>query len=252
MASAASAESAEDYINADRPGIADGSTVVGNDRFQVEAALQWESHSRGGEQDRRVFAPTLLRLGLDRSWELRVEGNTYSRTRSRSPGQHATTSEGLAPTSFGLKHQFNDGAGARQPSFGAILRIFPASGSDEFRTSHTTGDFRLAADWEFAPKWSLNPNIGVAIYEDDAGHAYSAGLLAATLNYNPSEVLNLFVDSAIQGPEARNGRVSVIVDAGVDYILGRNLQLDLSVGTSAAGLTTPRPFIAAGISRRFF
>lgn len=195
--------------------------------------------------------PTLLRVGIDDRWEVRIEGNTYSRKRSYDPASGVTDTDGVAPTSLGVKYHFIDSAGFGRPSVAVIARIFPPSGSGAFRTGHTTGDVRLVADWDFAPKWSLNPNVGVAEYEDDAGRPYTAGLFATTLNYNPSKVLNFFADTGIQGPEARNGRTSVIFDVGTAYIIGHDLQLDLSVGTGAAGRTPPRPFIAAGISKRF-
>jgi Putative MetA-pathway of phenol degradation len=160
-------------------------------------------------------------------------------------------SEGIAPTSLGLKYHFIDSAGADRPSVGAIVRVFPPSGTGDFRAAHTTGDFRLAADWDFAPNWSLNPNVGVAFYEDDQKKTYTTGLFAGTLNYNPSKFLNLFVDTGVQYPEAQNGRASVIFDASIAYIVGKDVQVDISIGHGAAGLTPPHFFLAAGVSKRF-
>ena len=159
--------------------------------------------------------------------------------------------EGSQPTSIGVKYQFVESAGVRKPSVGAILRIFPPSGSGGFNTSHTTGDFRLAADWDFAPLWSLNPNAGVAIYEANTGHTYTAGLFALTLNFNPTKTLNFFVDTGMQTPETQHGKTAVIVDAGVAYVIGHDTQLDVSVGTGVAGLGPPRFFWSVGVSRRF-
>jgi hypothetical protein len=129
--------------------------------------------------------------------------------------------------------------------------VFPPSGSGELRTSRVTGDFRLTADWSFADKWSLNPNLGVAVYQDDAKRSYVAGLFATTLNFNPSKVVNLFIDAGVQYPEEKNGRASVIFDVGGAYIIGHDIQLDLSVGAGAAGTKPPHPFAAAGFSKRF-
>jgi hypothetical protein len=42
----------------------------------------------------------------------------------------------------------------------------------------------------------------------------------------------------------------MIVDAGVAYIVGCDLQLDLSAGQNVHGVTAPKPFVAAGISLR--
>ena len=246
----AMAESSDDYINPDRPGIADGSTTVGLGHFQIETAFQREF--RESENDRTTFVPTLLRYGFAKKWEVRVEGNTYTWNKHFDPEQGMTTrSHGMAPTSIGLKYNFLDAVGTKQPSIGAIVRVFPRSGSGDFRSTLTTGDFRLAADWNFAEKWSLNPNVGVGIYEDGSNRRYTAGLAAMTLNYNPSKIVNFFVDTGIQTPEEKGGKSSVIVDAGGAYIIGHDIQLDLSVGTAIAGKAGPHPFVAAGFSKRF-
>jgi hypothetical protein len=250
-AAPAAATTADDAINPDRPGIADGSNVVGPGRFQIEVGLQGEFRHPDATSERTLFIPTLLRLGLSKAWELRVETTgAYIWDRVSDPATGVTRSEGSDPISLGVKYHFQDGAGPRQPSLGAILRVFAPSGSGPFKTSHTTADLRLAADWDIAPKWSLNPNVGVAVYEA-AGRTYEAGLFAATLNYNPSPILNLFVDTGVQGPETKNGGASVIFDAGVAYIIGHDIQLDASVGTGATGATPPHPFVSAGISKRF-
>lgn len=248
----ASAQQADDdYINADRPGIADGSTTVGLNHFQIETAIQIEYRTPGAEHDRTIFPPTLLRYGIADKWEVRVEGNNYTWMNASDPVQGSTRASGFAPASIGLKYNFLDASGSRQPSLGAIVRIFPPSGSGDFRNRFTTGDFRLAADWNFAAKWSLNPNVGVAIYEDGSNRAYHTGLFATTLNFNPTKKLNFFVDTGIQSQEEKKGKASVIIDAGGAYIIGRDIQLDLSMGTGAAGATPPHPFIAAGFSKRF-
>jgi len=240
----------DDDINPDRPGIADGSQVIGPGRFQVEAGLQAEFRRDGDARERTLFLPTLLRLGIDEAWELRLETSGYVWDRVQGPGSAAATSEGASPVSLGVKYHFLDSAGPQRPSMGVILRVFPASGSGPFRTEHTTADLRLVADWDLAPKWSLNPNVGVALYES-GGRTFEAALVAATLGYNPTPALNLFVDTGVQSPEARRGRTSVIFDAGAAYVIGHDLQVDVSVGAGAAGETPPHPFVSAGISKRF-
>jgi hypothetical protein len=241
----------EDYANPDRPGIADGSNVVGRGRFQIETGIQQEFRHADGTGDRRIFVPTLLRLGLTEELEARVETNAYTWERTSDPSTGVGRTEGGAPISLGLKYHFQDSNGISQPSVGTILRVFAPSGSGDFRTRHATGDFRIAADWDFAPTLSLNPNIGLGIYEGSDGRLFTAGLFAATLNYNPSKQLNFFVDTGVQSPEERNGATSVIYDAGIAYLINPDVQLDLSVGTGGGGRTTPHPFLSAGISKRF-
>lgn len=167
----AQAAAADDYTNPDRPGIADGGNVVGAGRFQVETGVQEELRHSGGVSDRTLLLPILLRLGLSKDWELRVETTGgYIGDRVSDPASGVTKSEGAAPVSLGVKYHFQDTAGLSQPSLGVILRVFAPSRFGPFKSSHTTADLRLAADWDIAPKWSLNPNIGVAVYES-AGHS---------------------------------------------------------------------------------
>lgn len=117
--------------------------------------------------------------------------------------------------------------------------------------TRVTGDLRVAADWDLTPQWSLNPNVGVAVYEDGAARLYAAGLLAVTLNFNPSTTLNFFVDTGLQSPETKRGRTAAVVDFGMAYVIGANVQLDVSVGARVAGDTPPRQFLSVGISKRF-
>ena len=219
--------------------------------FQFETAIQREYRSNGDEREHTTFIPRLLRYGFSKNWEFRVEGNTFTRQRQHDPALVDTDSSGFAPSSIGLKYNIVKAVGSTQPSIGAIVRVFPPSGSSAFRNSRATGDFRLAADWNFVDKWSLNPNVGVAVYEDDTKRSYAAGLFAATWNYNPSKILNFFVDTGLQYAEEKNGRASLIFDVGAAYIIGHDIQIDLSVGTGAAGTKPPHPFLAAGFSKRF-
>lgn len=221
-----------DLMNPDRPGIADGSAVVGRGIFQIEAGLE-RDHDAG---DRSIATPLLLRYGFNKSFEMRVEGNGYV---------HANGGSGFAPLSIGAKCHFLDA-----PSLGIIARLFPPSGTGAQRSHATTGDVRFAADINLGEKWALNPNIGVASQDDGAGH-FTAGLAALTLQYNISDRANVFVDGASQSPEERGGGASLVLDAGTAWIVGSNTQFDISAGWRARGAKPPNLFLAAGISRRF-
>jgi len=231
LASSAFAQDA-DLINPDRPGIADGSAVVGPGIFQLEAGLERDHASDG----RSTATPLLLRYGINKTFEMRVEGNGYI---------HADGANGFAPVSIGMKYHFADA-----PSLGVIARVFVPSGSGVQRSHATAVDVRLAADINLSEKWALNPNIGIASQDDGDGR-FTSGLAALTLQYNISDHANVFVDGAMQSPEQHGGTISLIADVGWALIVGRNTQLDASVGWGAHGTTPPTVFVAAGISRRF-
>lgn len=248
------AEETNDLINPDRPGIADGSTVVGQGTFQSEVAYQNEFRSQSQGTERRIFLPMLLRLGLTDDWEARIEGNTYTQTHSVDASKNDSfNSSGVSPISLGVKYHFQDQpAVGGAPSLGTIFRVFPPSGSADFKTVHTTGDLRLAADWDFTSNLSLNPNIGGGLYEDGDGQMFFSGLGALTLNYfDSSRTLNPFIDAGYQEPEEKHGQGSLIVDGGLAVIVGRNIQIDVSAGRGVEGKTPPNPFFAVGVSARF-
>jgi hypothetical protein len=242
-----------DLINADRPGIADGSTVVGSKTFQLESGIQQEFRRSGNAREHTFLVPTLLRFGIGSHWEARIEGNTFTRVNTLDSTNSGHQVSGFAPVSLGFKYHICNLNNDRQLSLGTIVRIFPTWGSKEFRTQHATGDIRLAADWNFAPslKLSLNPNAGIARYEDDRGRLFTAALFATTLNYLPTKKLNPFVDLGVQAPETSDGKTAAILDSGIAYIIGHNLQIDASLGTRVHGETGPRPFLAFGISWRY-
>ncbi|KQB56928.1 transporter [Acidovorax sp. HMWF018] len=242
---------ADEPINADRPGIADGSKVVGQGRLQLEAGVQKEFRRVAGVSDHRVMAPLLLRAGVSPRWELRLETNSYVFQTSRDSLGSLVRDEGRAPVALGAKYQVTDPTDRAAPSLGVIARLIPPSGSGNFRGRRTSGDLRLAADWDFAQNWSLNPNVGVGLVEDDEGRTFFARTFAATLSYNPTASLSLFVDGGLQSPEKRSGRAAVILDAGLGYLLTPNVQLDFSVGKGVRGSTSPRAFVSAGVSTRF-
>jgi hypothetical protein len=240
------AQQDDDYLNSDRPGIADSSEVVGAGRIQIETGVQRELRKAADDPRRMVFLPTLLRVGISDTWELRMESDVHAWMRHADGAR----SEAYAPLSLGFKHRLLEARAAR-PSLGLIARVSPPSGSNTLRTQHVTGDLRLAADWELGSQWSFNPNIGWALDEDDEGRRFSARLIAMTVAYKPLRRLELFADMAAQTPEAKGGRTAVIYDAGAAYLLNRDTQVDLSVGVRGAGSTPPRNFVAAGLSRRF-
>jgi hypothetical protein len=219
----------QDIINADRPGIADGSTTVGRGVFQVEF---------GGERDddaglHVLITPLLLRYGLSKDLELRVETSGYGRVLGFNES-------GWSPLSAGLKWHFVDeDPKTHRPSLGVIGRVFPKSGSGVFRSDTMRGDVRLAGDMTLNERWSLNPNIGATF-----GGGKMSGLAALTVQYNLTAKANVFVDGGYADS-------SVLVDIGTAWVLGSNVQLDASVGWRAHGVSAPNMFWAAGISRRF-
>lgn len=239
---------AEDPINADRPGIADGSVVVGAHSAQVELGFhsEYKNSYSGSNRDQQV--PTLLRLGLNDEFELRLEGSPLEYSRSNDAGE-ASSYSGYDPVSLGVKYEFVKGDD-ENPTFGAILRIFPPSGSSHFQTKRVNSDLRFTSDFNLRPL-SLVVNLGGALYEDEQNDIFPTGLGAVTITKNITEKLAVFVDCGSQEPERRHGHVGAVLDGGVTYLLDNDTQVDISAGSGVAGDDTPDVFWEIGISHRF-
>jgi hypothetical protein len=239
-----------DPIDPDRPGIADGSHVIGAGRLQLETAYALERHTDDGTRSRLTLVPALLRIGLTSRVEARVESNTFTHQHVSSPPDAVSSSTGFSPVFLGAKVLVYRSGGDSALSVATIVRVAPPSGSDEFRSDKTTGDARVVADWDFAPTLSLNPNVGWAEYEGSDGKRFGAALGYLTLSWQPTQRWNPFVDVAYQSREDNGGSWAMLVDAGASYLVGCDLALDLSAGQNVHGFTAPKPFVAAGISVR--
>lgn len=84
--------------------------------------------------------------------------------------------------------------------------------------------------------------VGVGLVEDDEGRTFFARTFAATLSYNPTASLSLFVDVGLQSPEKRAGRAAVILDAGLGYLLTPQCATGLQRGQGRA-----REHVPAGL-----
>jgi hypothetical protein len=245
------AEPFENPIETDRPDITETSTVVGRNRFQIETSVLQEFREQGRFDERGLFTPTLLRYGIHDRWELRLETDGYSRLRVSGPGRGVARTAGYGVLAPGVKYHFQDPReGSCRPSLGAIFHLNVPSGSSVFRTDRVTGDIKLAADWDLAPKWSLGMNAGLVLGEDD--ETFVSGLVTAALARDLTDRLRTFVELVVAHPEVSDrGRTGLIFDGGFAYLIEENTQVDLALGTGLTGRTTPDFFWTVGFSKRF-
>ena len=237
-----------DLINADRPGIADGSGVLAPGIFQLEIGFQREFSKEDQVRTRVSFLPTLVRVGLGAGFEARVETNAYDWEKANDAGG-TTHDSGWSPISVGAKYRIYDPEESRWPSLAVIGRVFPTSGSGAFGSHRFAGDLRLAADLDLSSTFSLNPNVGFARYEAEDGSSFAALTLAVTLTFLPSPRVQPFVDAGFQNPADAGSPASLLIDTGIAYIIAPNVQLDVSLGTGAHG-PTPHTFVSFGVSVR--
>ena len=239
LSSGALAHAGDDTISTDRPDFVESSDVVGAGRFQLETGLTGDRTTRDGITLRTLTTPTLFRLGLGETTELRLETDGW--TRERIGGGPAT--HGWSDLSLGIKWHVQDGAGAA-PGVAWLLHVDTATGSRDFRGEGLRPSLRAAVEWDLPEDFSLGVMPGV--YMDRVGgRRFAGGILAATLGKEWSPRWHSFVEVAGQQlVSKRNGGSVVTLDAGVAFVATPTLQFDVE---ASHGLTDAAPDVEAGV-----
>ncbi|MGZ5183201.1 MAG: transporter [Ramlibacter sp.] len=246
LAYSCSAGAAEDdAISPDRPSVSESSQVVGKGRFQLETGVQWERRRDPDLHERSLSTPTLLRFGLGESAELRIEtdGRTIVHDADPASGEHTVTA-GYADTSLGVKWHLHD-QHEGQPSLGVLLHADLPSGSRELRGRGLRPSLRLAADWELPKEYELSVMPGVGVDSDERGARYGYGVLAVELDKAFSDRLHGFAElAAPQIARAAHGGTQAVFDAGLTYLVNRDVQVDVVL---VRGLNRRTPDLSLGM-----
>lgn len=246
-----SARADDEPIATDRPDFVESSDVVGKGRVQIETSLAWERDRQGGVKARLSSTPTLLRVGVADDWELRLE--TDGRLRLKADGAGLSVRErGWSDLSFGVKwHQRDGNEDAGTPGLGWLFHLDADTGSGPFRGAGVRPSLRMVAEWEFAGGWSLGVMPGVYRDRDEDGRHFTGGILAAVLGKSINDRTRVFVElSGAQLAAARHGGSVTTLDAGVAYLVSKDVQVDAAI---SRGLNRNAPDLAwtVGVSMRF-
>lgn len=236
----------DDEIVTDRPDFVESSNVVGKGRLQLETSVALERNRNAGTRERSVLTPTLLRVGVSDTLELRAE--TDGRLRYRSDGPDgALRQNGYTDTAIGLKWHARDEEGS-MPSIGFLLHADLASGSRAFRGQGVRPSLRMAAEWELPNDYSLGIMPGVIRDRNEQGGHAVNGIFGIVLGKSWTERFRTFVElSAPQIARGKNGGTQATFDVGGAWLLSRNCQVDLAY---SRGLTreTPDHYVTIGFS----
>jgi len=249
-ASGAASAADDDAIVTDRPGVAESSKVVGKGRLQLETSAAWERQRDDDRHSRTLTTPTLLRVGLGDTTELRVETDGRSIAHEvEQPEGARSVGAGWADTELGLKWHVADQQGA-SPSLGVLLHAILPSGSHDRRGHGTRPSLRLSAEWDLPGGYAFGLMPGIASDSDDLGARYGYGILAANLGKDFGEHAHGFVElAAPQIARAAHGGTQLLVDTGVTYQLSKDSQVDFAV-THGLNHRTPDLGLAFGVSLR--
>jgi Putative MetA-pathway of phenol degradation len=245
--------SAGDPIVTDRPDFVESSDVVGPDRFQIETGFAVERTAADGVKSRTRTTPTLLRLGLNETIELRVETDGLVRSTMQDTASGATQRErGFSDASLGVKWRMREGDEALgTPGIAWLAHLDVDSGSSAFRGQGVRPSLRAVAEWDLPNDFSVGVMPGLMVDRGADDRRFVAGILAVTVGKAWTPVWRTFVELAGQQLAAKKHGGSVVTfDAGVTCLVTDSVQLDFSV---ARGLTAQSPDFqwGVGLSIRF-
>ena len=238
---------AEEGIVTDRPDVAESSAVVGRGHFQIETSFVSERDKADGLKTTRQSTPTLLRLGVSESVELRVESDGFARARTQNSSTGATQRErGFSDASLGVKWHTQEGNEAQgTPSMAWLLHADLDSGSAGFRGQGLRPSLRFVAEWELPNEVSVGVMPGVMLDRNAQGGRFASGILAVTVGKAWTPEWRGYVELAgLQLASRRNGGSIVSFDAGVAWLVSPSMQLDASF---SRGLNATAPDFQWGI-----
>lgn len=226
----------------DRPDFTESAEVVGKGIMQTESGFARESIG-GDAPERSITGPfPLFRIGVSKRVELRFgsDGYTWQRFRTAEGEQKLW---GVSDQSFGAKVKLFDAKGWR-PDFAVIAAVSAPIGHRDFTSGGYDPEVKLCWAHDMPAGFALSGNFNFSSATDPLGRLFqramsaSAGhdLVAGFAGY--WEYYNISLD--------RDAGSASIFNSGVTHMIGKNAQLDFSVGKTVTG-NLPSWFVSGGI-----
>jgi len=231
----------KDRIETDRPNETEVPYTVPRSYFQIEAGFYYENTTRN--QSITKHPQLLIKYGLTKQLELRVEGNltTVRGNYLNKPGSNT----GIQPIEFGLKGVLW-GEMSWVPKTSILLQTgIPNFSSGDLRGDHFAPEIRLLMENDLSNVFSLNYNLGAEWDGETKNptwlYTFSPGLDLGKRWHAFAEIFGFFnkLESAQH-----------TLDGGIEYFASKNVSVDVCSGFGF-NKGAPNFFITAGGSIRF-
>lgn len=231
-------------ISTDRPDQSESPYLMSRGYFQVEAGIVYESDEL--EKDftaTTLNAPSILvRYGLFKNVELRAGLDLLN---EKTKIANVSSSEsGFGPLVLATKIKMLEEKGST-PETALLLKLsVPFKETSRFQSTYMGTEFRLAMTNNLNKKFSLSYNIGAAFGEGSPG---ATGIYSVSLGASLMKKLSVFGE--IYGFLPQKTSPDHRFDAGLTYLIMKNVQVDASFGL---GLSKKSPdyFVGGGVSFR--
>lgn len=233
QAPAADADEAPSLVG-DRPDFTESPSVV--TRLQLETGYTFEEVSR---TKLHTVGELLVRVPVVRALELRIGVPSWAREGIDGPTDGAS---GLTDAIAGGKLSLRDPGRRNGGPAVALLAGTTLPTGDEFGSDGFHPGARLAAAMELSERVSLAANAGAGSAEEGDGRfAELSG--SVSVGIGVTEALGAYLEAYGIAPTGGGPASRSVVNGGVTWLAGPNLQLDVRAGT---GLSGPSPDLILG------
>lgn len=224
-------------IQTDRPDQTECPFIVPARYLQVENGFlaEW----KGGKQTGFTSPSTLWKYGVNDNWELRLL------TEFVFTKENGKTTMGLMPVAIGFKSNLCREKGI-MPTISFIGHLTTRNaGSKKYATTYAAPSFRFTMAHTLSDQMTLGYNIGS---EWDGESATPSYLYTVTTCISMGKKLGCYAE--VFGFVRKGTVPEHNIDGGFTYLVTPDLQLDMSGGTSIAGME-PAAYVSIGLSYRF-
>ncbi|MBW8360153.1 MAG: transporter [Weeksellaceae bacterium] len=226
----------QESIQTDRPDQTESPSITPARFLQIETGFL---HEKYDWQTRNASHPTVLwKYGVNEHFELRLitELNT-----EEVEGQRIS---GIVPITFGFKASLTDEK-VLVPKISFIGHLTSNTwGSREFHTTYLAPSFRFLFQHTLSDRLNLGYNLGA---EWNGETPDATALYTVSTAYSFTEKFGGFLE--LYGYLSKNSGADHRFDAGLTYLLNRDLQFDVSSGFGISQ-SAPQYFFSGGISYR--
>lgn len=241
----------EDIVT-DRPDQTEAPAITPPGFFQVEIGAQSESDNdkeNNIKTTSTLYNTTLWKYGVTDRFEFRLiteYANDKATYKSSFDLKDTNiTVSGFNPVAVGSKIHLQKAKGII-PEISLITHLeLPYFGSDNYKPQFVIPRFRFLFAHSLSDRFNFSYNLG-AEWED--GTSETTFIYTASLGASLFGNLSMFVES--YGFVRETGEADHRLDGGFTYLLGHNVQLDMSGGIGLSKIS-PDYFVSCGVSFRF-
>ncbi|MDB5807525.1 MAG: hypothetical protein JWN73_4847 [Betaproteobacteria bacterium] len=238
-----------DRIDTDGPDFVESTGSVAKGRFQFETGPQQTSDRRPGAHTNTAATPLLLKAGIGKGMELRLETDGYSHVGGAdAPGVPG----GMADTAIGIKWHVQDSEeSTMKPALAWIAHVELPSGSPALRGIGLRPSLRAVIGWDLPHDFTLGVMPGVKLDIRADGHRFVSGILGVVAGYWWTPRLRSFIEAEADSiARAQDGGVIFYKNAGAAYLIADDWQIGGRAGW-AANSNTPSRYFMLSLAGRF-